>query len=146
HRLSSRGTAMLVLSRRLKERILFPDLGAAVEVLAIRSGVVRLGIQAPPGVLVLREELAASPGASPSAAAAVGPPSGDSLRAAAKGLLQLRQLAGNLSPAAARALDALEQEVHALRQPNRAERPTRAARGEAPKALLVEDNANEREL
>src|SRR5262245_56565662 len=57
---------MLVLSRRLSEKILFPGIQAAVQVVAIKPGVVRLGIQAPPEVLVMREEVlgrAASSGA-----------------------------------------------------------------------------------
>jgi carbon storage regulator CsrA len=48
---------MLVLSRRLGERILLPDLGVTVEVVGLRPGAVRLGISAPDGLLVLREEL-----------------------------------------------------------------------------------------
>jgi carbon storage regulator len=52
---------MLVLSRRLSERIQFPGLNITVQVVAIRPGVVRLGIEAPPHVTVLREELLAQP-------------------------------------------------------------------------------------
>src|SRR5205823_50514 len=48
---------MLVLSRRLDEKILFPSINTAVKVIAIKHGLVRLGIEAPPEVLVLREEL-----------------------------------------------------------------------------------------
>jgi len=50
---------MLVLSRRLNEKILFPDFQAAVEVVALQATKVRLGIQAPAHVKVLREELQA---------------------------------------------------------------------------------------
>ena len=38
---------MLVLSRRLNERILLPTVPAAVQVVSIKPGVVRLGIEAP---------------------------------------------------------------------------------------------------
>jgi carbon storage regulator CsrA len=48
---------MLVLSRRANERILFPELNISVQVLATRSGQVRLGIQAPAGICVVREEV-----------------------------------------------------------------------------------------
>jgi carbon storage regulator CsrA len=48
---------MLVLSRRVGERIFFPSLGAYVQVLAVNGGTVRLGIEAPSEVPVLREEL-----------------------------------------------------------------------------------------
>jgi carbon storage regulator len=48
---------MLVLSRRLHETILIPAVNAAVRVVAIKPGVVRLGIEAPPDVAVWREEV-----------------------------------------------------------------------------------------
>src|SRR5690349_3214102 len=47
---------MLVLSRRLNEKLLFPGLQTSVQVVSIKPGVVRLGIQAPSEVRVLREE------------------------------------------------------------------------------------------
>ncbi len=48
---------MLVMTRRLKERILIPAVGAAVEVVALGRRAVRLGVAAPPHVAVLREEV-----------------------------------------------------------------------------------------
>jgi carbon storage regulator CsrA len=48
---------MLVLARRCAEQIVFPDQNIRVEVLAVRPGVVRLGVAAPPEVRVLRGEL-----------------------------------------------------------------------------------------
>lgn len=48
---------MLVLSRRLNQKVLFPSLNISVQVAAIKSGVVRLGITAPPEVAVVREEV-----------------------------------------------------------------------------------------
>ena len=48
---------MLVLSRRLNEKLLFPDIGTAVQVLSVKGSTVRLGIEAPPEVTVLREEI-----------------------------------------------------------------------------------------
>jgi len=48
---------MLVLSRRVGERIFFPSIGTCVKVLAVKSGTVRLSIEAPSEVLVLREEV-----------------------------------------------------------------------------------------
>jgi carbon storage regulator len=48
---------MLVLSRRVGERIFFPGIGAYVKVLSVKGGTVRLSIQAPPEVRILREEL-----------------------------------------------------------------------------------------
>ncbi len=48
---------MLVLSRRLHEKILFPGFDTAVQVVDIRQGIVRLGIEAPEEVRVLRAEV-----------------------------------------------------------------------------------------
>jgi carbon storage regulator CsrA len=47
---------MLLLSRRLNEKVVLPDLGISVQVVALKGHVVRLGIEAPPGVSVLRQE------------------------------------------------------------------------------------------
>ncbi len=48
---------MLVLTRRLNERLLFPGLHTAIQVVSIKPGLVRLGIEAPEEVRVLREEV-----------------------------------------------------------------------------------------
>jgi carbon storage regulator len=48
---------MLVLSRKIGERIVLPDAGIVLTVLEVRGGQIRLGISAPPEVAVLREEL-----------------------------------------------------------------------------------------
>lgn len=48
---------MLVLSRRTRERIVFPHLQISVEVLKIAGNAVRLGVEAPDDVAVLRGEL-----------------------------------------------------------------------------------------
>src|SRR5262245_28116906 len=50
---------MLVLSRRVNERLLIPCIQTTVQVIAARPTGVRLGIEAPPEVTVLRAELAA---------------------------------------------------------------------------------------
>jgi carbon storage regulator CsrA len=49
---------MLVLSRRPKERVTFPELNIAVEVLEIKGDRVRLGFEAPDFVTILRGEIA----------------------------------------------------------------------------------------
>jgi carbon storage regulator len=48
---------MLVLSRRVSEKLVLPELGLTITVLAVKGGAVRLGIEAPTQVTVLREEL-----------------------------------------------------------------------------------------
>ena len=48
---------MLVLSRRLGQKILFPGLNLSIRIVSCKGKGVRLGIEAPPEVLVLRGEL-----------------------------------------------------------------------------------------
>jgi carbon storage regulator CsrA len=48
---------MLVISRRLHETIVFPGLGIAIQVVEIKRGVVRIGIEAPSDVSICREEI-----------------------------------------------------------------------------------------
>jgi len=48
---------VLVLTRRPHEKIVLPGLGVTIEVIAIKGNSVRLGIEAPPDVQILREEL-----------------------------------------------------------------------------------------
>jgi carbon storage regulator CsrA len=48
---------MLVLSRRSNQKVLFPNINTAVQIVSVKGGTVRLGIEAPPEVRILREEL-----------------------------------------------------------------------------------------
>jgi len=48
---------MLVLSRRLNQKIVLPGSRTTIQVVALTPGVVRLGIEAPPEVAVYREEV-----------------------------------------------------------------------------------------
>ncbi len=48
---------MLVLSRKLGERIVVPDCELAITVIAVQGNRVRLGISAPAEVAVYREEI-----------------------------------------------------------------------------------------
>lgn len=52
---------MLVLSRRPGQKVVFPSLGVAIEVLRSRGSVTRLGIEAPDDVPVLRDEVLTKP-------------------------------------------------------------------------------------
>jgi carbon storage regulator len=49
---------MLVLSRKVGEKIVIPGLAAEITVVAVKGRAVRLGIQAPAEVSVKREEVA----------------------------------------------------------------------------------------
>jgi carbon storage regulator len=48
---------MLVLSRKRGERVVIPGCSVTITVVAVEGNRVRLGIAAPAGVAVLREEL-----------------------------------------------------------------------------------------
>ena len=64
---------MLVLSRRPQERIVFPKLGIEVEILGVSGSTVRVGVNAPREVLVLRHEVAEKDAARASQSAATTP-------------------------------------------------------------------------
>ncbi|MEQ8208465.1 MAG: response regulator [Lacipirellulaceae bacterium] len=51
---------MLVLSRRSKEKLSFPELGITVHFLRIQSGAVKVGVDAPPSIKIVRDEIAGS--------------------------------------------------------------------------------------
>ena len=51
-----RGPIMLVLSRRVGEKILIGD-SVAVTIVRIAPGIVRVGVEAPPEMPIVREEL-----------------------------------------------------------------------------------------
>ena len=48
---------MLVLTRRQNEKIVLPGLNITIQVLDLKGGRVRIGIDAPPDVKILRSEV-----------------------------------------------------------------------------------------
>lgn len=159
---------MLVLSRKIKEKIVLPTVGASVQVLDIKRGVVRLGITAPPDVTILREEVpdrAAEWGRAPARPPDRAAPAknGELARSLVEqlkttgmglGLLRLQLEAGNADEARA-TLSALHEEFQRLLGgvEKKAEFPPAPAvarpktqAGRRQKALLVEDDPNECEL
>jgi carbon storage regulator CsrA len=151
---------MLVLSRRPHERIVFPEIRTTIEVLAAKPGAVRLGIEAPPEVTVLRQEVHDRitdwqlPPARPAAAPDPEPVRQlehlvrTRLQVTRTGLAELRRhLRAGRTEEAGITLENLEEDLHLLArrlEGNKAAPPRRAAAGR--RALLVEDNRNEREL
>ncbi len=155
---------MLVLSRRLNERIVLPGIQTTFEVLGIRCGTVRIGVQAPQAVSVLRDEVwqrerdrkdvpdLLRAGAAWSGLQELNHLTRNRLNASAVGLALLRrQLQSGLTHDALGTLERLERDVQGLGE--QAARIVEKARFTAPpapakarKALLVEDDHNEREL
>jgi len=62
---------MLVLSRKVNEQIVIGD-NIRVTVVSIRGNQIRLGFEAPPEVLIFREELRTDHGSHPSPAGSTG--------------------------------------------------------------------------
>jgi carbon storage regulator CsrA len=152
---------MLVLARRLNEKIVFPGIQAAVQVVAIKPGVVRLGIDAPQDVVVLREEVQdrQREWGTPEPALTPRPTEGglqqfntllrNRLKVTDTGLeLLRRQMLAGLTDMAEETLAKIQDDLQLLRRrfDGEAENPTPGPKGKMRRALLVEDDTNEREL
>lgn len=143
---------MLVLSRRETEKLFFPTLGISIEVLRIRGNKARLGIEAPDEIPVVRQEISGLKSVDFTAEDSPAIQLGRVLRVVrerldrtAAGLNQLHRRLEQSGDSEAqqlvlnvfRDLQALEREAgEALEPPDR----------RAPRALLVEDDENQREL
>lgn len=148
---------MLVLSRRPAEKIVFPGINTSVQVVAVKPGVVRLGIEAPSEIKVFREEIV-GPSQVQDAVQALGSQVRElnhlvrnRVNAATIGLALLRrQLKAGLGEAAEATLEKLDQQIQLLRQQVEGASQKAVALPSAPprkaRALLVEDDSNEREL
>ena len=143
---------MLVLSRRPGQKVVFPSLGVAIEVLRSRGSVARLGIEAPNDVPILRDEVLAkkAAGADPVSSPQHSPNDRECRHEFRDKLnrvmltLQLlqRQLELGLTADAEPRLAAVISELTDLEQ-STADSIVQSA---APRVLIVEDQANEREL
>lgn len=144
---------MLVLSRRPNEDILFPNIGIRLRVLQVKGTVAKIGIEGPPEVQVLRAELAATD-ADKRMAPRTGSPSHalrNRLNKVTLGLHRFQQQwqAGLESEAKGTfqdvldVLEALDRDWAMIANPPSAAPPSKPARR---RTLLVEDDANEREL
>jgi carbon storage regulator CsrA len=140
---------MLVLSRKENQRILFPHLGITVEVLHVSGSSVQVGIDAPQDVRILREEVAVREGVDVKQEFEAQRRARHALRnrlnAATLALHVLQQQidAGNFADAQF-TLERTLDEFNTLDQIAAAD-SSRTAPAKR-RALLVEDNANEREL
>jgi carbon storage regulator CsrA len=141
---------MLVLSRRQGQRILFPHLDIAVQVLGAKGSQIRLGIEAPSHVSVLREELAATE------AVLQPPPEGErqaphDLRGHLNTLSMAlhvveKQLKSGLTADAERTLREAQAVLEKLSPTDGLVPQSSDAPRKALDALLVEDNPNEEAL
>jgi carbon storage regulator CsrA len=115
---------MLVLSRRTEEKIILPTIPVVIKVIATQSGVVRLGIEAPAHVPILREELCQGERARPVALAEGGEEAASARQALRHrvnnlilGLALLRlQLQDEAGPVVSKTLAGLEDELEAMRR------------------------------
>jgi carbon storage regulator CsrA len=152
---------MLVLSRSVQEKVVFPDLATTIQVVSVKGSVVRLSFDAPDHLRIYREELLARLGAegqlrpapeSPAEAKLreLGHALNNRLNASTIGLALLRrQLEMGRLEDMKETLDRIENDLQALRE--RAEKATAdltppPSGPRKPKALLVEDDRNECEL
>lgn len=130
---------MLVVTRKPDESIVFPSLGVTVRVVRVAGQIVRIGVEAPPEVRVIRGELAGA-----AAAATTGSTH------ARRNLMNRLSLAVHLAQqqcavgAADEAETTLAGAVESLSQLENAvaRRPERRSL----RALIVEDDSNERSL
>jgi carbon storage regulator CsrA len=142
---------MLVLSRGASEEIHFPKLGISVKVVRVEGKRVRLGIDAPRNIEVLRGELSTRDNHDHPA-----PLSADAehrlrnrLNAARLSLeLATKQIENGMHDSA---MDALSRSLHAFDSLEAdlqkcGDAPQEPAKPGHPRALLVEDDENEREL
>jgi carbon storage regulator CsrA len=143
---------MLVLSRRPDEKIVFPNLGITVQILRVSGKSVSVGIEAPREVRILRDELPDRPSEAPTddeqQLRELRHALRNRLNAANLALhLVRRQLQLGRSKDAEATIDKALQELSKLDQDvgqiGGAAAPSNATR---PRALLVEDDANESEL
>lgn len=148
---------MLVLSRRQDDKVVFPNLGITVKVLRLRGNVVRLGIDAPSDVKILREEIAGQPTAS----VADDPDTDPEIRRlrhelhnrlhtakAALNVLQRKLGTGGATDGETALQRALSELAALDRSVSLKSESSAASVGEKParRALVVEDNPHEREL
>jgi carbon storage regulator CsrA len=140
---------MLVLTRRPNETIVLPASGVTVRVLSARTNAVRIGIEAPPEVTVLRGEVydRQTPRSLPDASAPLRGLASRRVETARVGLAEAQRLlaAGRVAEAA-ETLQRIDEDLVLLERRLGGVPAPHAAPGGPRRALLVEDNANEREL
>lgn len=148
---------MLVLSRRLSQKLVFPAIQTTVQIVSVKPGVVRLGIDAPDHITVFREEVlerndfqaecSTDPTIPESTAKELMHLLNNRLNTSTVGLgLLRRQLERGLTAEMADTLDKIERSLKTVQERAaqlESQRPTLPLKR---RALLVEDDRNECEL
>jgi carbon storage regulator CsrA len=136
---------MLVLSRRPSEKVYLPEVQTTIEVVSVKPGSVRLGIDAPPDISILRPEVhlpgqvSRPPGRADDLTSSLADLIRARLGVALRGLVELRDRLSAGEPAEALHLaDNLNEDLSLLLG--------RLTQRRAPWALLVEDNPADRHL
>ena len=142
---------MLVLTRRENEKILFPDHEIAVELISINGSRARVGIQAPSDVRVLREEIANEEDLKPRRRKLSHAIRNRLNATSIAAQLVRKQFERGMLTEAGETMRMLVEELDDLKSEltqSSVLEPQQAVDGEPKKqtALLVEDNANERQL
>jgi CheY-like chemotaxis protein/sRNA-binding carbon storage regulator CsrA len=143
---------MLVLSRRPGQKVLFPSLGIAIEVLRSSGTVTRLGVEAPDSVPILRDEVLAKQNAIAGAAPYLPPSKSDRHRQHEwRNKLNHLMLKLQLLQAQLEQGQPDDPETHlaeVISQLTELEQTTTDSVVQCvpPRVLIVEDQANEREL
>ena len=108
---------MIVLSSRQHDKIAFPDFDTTVEIVALQSGTVRLGIDAPENVRVLRDNLPERNGGQAATLHQLNKLVEKRLEITRQGLDELRQhLAQGLSENAEAILERIDEDLLLLRR------------------------------
>ena len=149
---------MLVLSRKEDDKILFPNLGITVQILRVDGSKVRVGVDAPQDVKILRHELADNVQAARSSRRRSFAGHDAHLRGAAQALSDLYDLNGREIDTKSEKLifdvfhhlKAIDEQLASAfqmkRYDNERQGPGDSAQQPRRRALLVEDNLNESRL
>ena|GEM_PF-358840 len=155
------GPPMLVLSRGLNDKVVFPTLGITVEILRLVGSKVRLGIDAPREIPVVREEIADRPARSLLAAptpdeiakARLAHGTRNRLHKATLGLRLVQRMleagqANDIEPTIFKIFNELKTLEDELAGPSAPPSPEGQPipQGKHCRALIVEDDANECQL
>lgn len=137
---------MLVLSRRVGEEIVIPHLGITIQYLGAKGSAAKIGLSAPPDVSIVRGELAGQPRRAPEPQPSLSHELCNRLNKLALMLHIYRKQLESNQPVQAQAT--LDRAVALLGELDRdfVKEQTRPAAPRALRSLIVDDDANEREL